>query len=490
MVIIIGGGATGLGVAWDLILRGIPVTVVESGDIGAGTSGRFHGLLHSGARYVVTDPVSAKQCRDENIVLRRIAPSAIETVGGYFVAVDEVGESFIPRWKDAARACDIPVREVDRDTLFRRLPELNREASRGFFVRDAVLEGFKLLYLLRSNIEKHGGTVLTHATVTGVQELNGRVTGVTVRTGSYDRVVPGDAIVNASGPWAADVARLFGDQLGMHLTSGLMLIYANRMVQHIVNRLALPGDGDILVPHGHTVILGTTEVAQARPESPQPTREEANYLHQLGQKLFPAMSRWRVLRAFSGVRPLFESDQKDAAARHSRDFRVLDHGARSGLTGAFSIVGGKWTTYRLMAQQTGDAVTRYLGQSRPSLSARTILEPAEVGERRPGRVICECETVTEDELCQHLNEPMDAWRSRLWFAMGPCQGAICAHRGAALRVTHDGVLRAVSELRALRQERDRGIEPVAWGDNARELAFKEALVGQTLAEGGIRGQGR
>ena len=84
-VLIIGGGATGGGIAWDLAQRGLRVVLAEMGDLATGTSGRYHGLLHSGGRYAVRDAESARECIDENLIVRRIAPEAIEDTSGFFV---------------------------------------------------------------------------------------------------------------------------------------------------------------------------------------------------------------------------------------------------------------------------------------------------------------------------------------------------------------------------------------------------------------------
>ena len=88
-VLVIGGGATGAGVAWDAALRGFDVVLVERGDLAEGTSGRFHGLLHSGGRYVVKDPVAAEECVVENATLRRVIPDCIEDTGGLFVTTPD-----------------------------------------------------------------------------------------------------------------------------------------------------------------------------------------------------------------------------------------------------------------------------------------------------------------------------------------------------------------------------------------------------------------
>src|SRR5918912_113978 len=88
-VLVIGGGATGAGAAWDAALRGYDVVLVERRDLGEGTSGRFHGLLHSGGRYAVKDPDAARECLEENAFARRILPDAIEDTGGLFVTTPD-----------------------------------------------------------------------------------------------------------------------------------------------------------------------------------------------------------------------------------------------------------------------------------------------------------------------------------------------------------------------------------------------------------------
>ena len=111
-LLIIGGGSTGLGVAWDACLRGLKVVLVEQGDLGQGTSGRYHGLLHSGGRYVISDPTSARDCAVENRVLRHIAPHAIEDTGGLFVATPADPLDFPDRWFAACQELGVSAEEI------------------------------------------------------------------------------------------------------------------------------------------------------------------------------------------------------------------------------------------------------------------------------------------------------------------------------------------------------------------------------------------
>src|SRR4029079_12436096 len=97
-ILVVGGGATGLGVAWDAALRVYKTLLVEKGDLTHGTTGRYHGLLHSGGRYVVTDQASARECAQENEILRQIMPHCLEDTGGFFVLTPADDEAYVDRF--------------------------------------------------------------------------------------------------------------------------------------------------------------------------------------------------------------------------------------------------------------------------------------------------------------------------------------------------------------------------------------------------------
>src|SRR3954454_4893654 len=112
-VLVIGGGATGVGTAWDAALRGFDVVLVERSDRAEATSGRFHGLLHSGGRYVVKDPLAAKECVDENALLRHLMPDCIEDTGGLFVTPAEEDPGYVDRFVEGCHAASPPVEELE-----------------------------------------------------------------------------------------------------------------------------------------------------------------------------------------------------------------------------------------------------------------------------------------------------------------------------------------------------------------------------------------
>src|SRR3989337_3552060 len=111
-VIVIGAGSTGAATAHDLALRGLRVTVIERGEVASGTTGRNHCLLHSGGRYCVKDQESAIECIDENMILRRIMPEALELNDGLFVAITEDDLAFKDKFLEGCAACHIPARAI------------------------------------------------------------------------------------------------------------------------------------------------------------------------------------------------------------------------------------------------------------------------------------------------------------------------------------------------------------------------------------------
>ncbi|HEY7828075.1 MAG TPA: (2Fe-2S)-binding protein, partial [Candidatus Limnocylindrales bacterium] len=212
-----------------------------------------------------------------------------------------------------------------------------------------------------------------------------------------------------------------------------------------------------------------------------------------GEQLFPDLRQMRLLRAYAGVRPLYAPEEiggGPAAERAiSRAHVVVDHAARDGVSNFVSIVGGKLTTYRLMAEQTADLVCRRLGVDAPCTTADEVLPGQGVdrsfywlGDRLAEHeadgggdagLICECEYVTRPMLEAFLAERMpcslDDVRRGTRLGMGPCQGAFCTFRAAGLMAEHGPMDRTDEPLVGFLAERYRGTRPIAWGRQLQEL---------------------
>jgi glycerol-3-phosphate dehydrogenase len=509
-VLIIGGGATGGGTALDLALRGLRVALVERRDLTDGTSGRYHGLLHSGGRYAVRDPESARECIAENRILRKIVPHAIEDTGGLFVTTPDDDPAYADIWLAASRSCGIDAEEIPVARALQQEPVLNRRITRSFRVPDASCDSFDVLTSLGAAIEAHGGTVLIYHKVTGLILEKGKVAGAiirNVRTGE-ERRLRAEMVVNAAGAWAGQIAAMAGCPVTVRPSKGTMVAMAYRFVNTIVNRCHVPGDGDILVPVGTVAVIGTTSVTVADPNDISVQAWEVQRMLDEGENMVPGFSQVRALRAWAGVRPLYEDSGGTEGREVKRTFAVLDHVERDGVPGLVTVVGGKFTTYRLMAERTADLVCAHLGVTK-SCSTKDYLLPdvrvpltgsrphwlgyrlehVESSSKRDS-LLCECELVTRSEFEQAVRQHpdtaspciLDDLRRDLRLGMGPCQGGFCAYRAAAILQEAAGldVVRATDALASFAQERWKGQRPLLWGQSLRQALLDEHIYRNIL----------
>jgi len=378
-VVVIGGGATGCGLAWDLALRGLEVALVERGELASGTTGRFHGLLHSGARYVVSDPVTAGECYRESVILRRVAKAAVEDTAGLFVFGDGDDGAYLEQWIAGCRQAGIPVTETPMAEAHLREPALDPGIKRAFLVPDAVCNSIALCASLGRGAQSRGARMLTFHRCNGIQMQNRRVTGVNVtdvRTGASSSLSC-KMVVIAAGPWSGKIAKAAGVDLSMDLVRGAMIAFRGSAVRGPVSRLQPPGDGDIILPRGKMSIAGTTSVVTDDPDDRRVDEWELELVRKQIGAFISGLSDTQVAHAWAGVRPLYNAGESAGITKNldshswTRDFTVLNHESRDGVSGLISIVGGKLTSFRLMAEKTADAVCQALGNSEPCRTAST-----------------------------------------------------------------------------------------------------------------------
>lgn len=518
-VVVVGGGATGVGILRDLSLRGIPALLLEQGDLAHGTSSRFHGLLHSGGRYAVKDDKAAQECIEENRILKHIATHCIEDISGWFVYLNGDDPNYLQLWIKGCAQVGIPVKEVPLEEAFRLEPLLTRQAIRVFEVPDATVDGFKLLWANVKSAVKYGGNYRTYCKVQSLWLENGQVIGVYAEdliTGETLQV-RSKIVVNAAGPWSSEIAAMSGFDVHIQKSKGSLLVFNQRMFNRVINRLRTPGDGDIFVPHETVTIFGTTSHAVELPDDHQVVEQDVTFLIEMGSNLVEEIEQHRIVRAFAGIRPLYESvDTSEYEGRGvSRNFTLIDHEKMDGVRGLVSIVGGKLTTYRLMAEKVTDWVAaklevntvcstaeeplqnelvtevwdkarQLLGTAAADKMMKRLNEQAgsvvEAIARQPllGQFVCECEMVTQAEVLHALQDPavhsLDDLRHQTRLGMGTCQGAYCTYRATPMiQEAFGGWERTVKEYQILLGERWRGITPVLWGEQLRESELARAL---------------
>ena len=394
-LLIIGGGATGAGIARDAAMRGIRTALVEQGDFATGTSSRSSRLIHGGLRYLEHGHLRLvfEACRERRILLK-IAPHLVWPRSFLFPVFRGAR---VPRWKLEAGLLLYDLlallrnvrqhRMLSKRALLRAEPGLrSTDLLGGARYYDAQCDDARLTLANVRDAHRHGALVANYARAEHVDAAGGRVGGariVDLTTGA-EQTVRALTVVNATGPWS-DAVRADG-VTRLHTTKGVHIVVSRqRLGNHEAATYTSPVDGRVMfvVPWGCLTYIGTTETEFSRPLGEvRADGKDVVYLLRSVNALFPEarLTPDDVYATWAGVRPLVRQADAEDPNAVSREHIVVE--SESGL---ISIVGGKLTTYRSMAAEVVDVVAKklreYDGRSTPS-RAPTDTEPLPGGESR------------------------------------------------------------------------------------------------------------
>ncbi len=372
-IVIIGGGATGIGIAVDAATRGYKVALVEQHDFGKGTSSRSTKLVHGGVRYLAQGNLSlVREALHERGLLRQNAPHLVHDLPFVIPCYHWWERTYygiglkLYQWL-AGKLGFGPTRWLSRTETLRRLPGVQPKGLRGGVVySDGQFDDARLLINLASTALAAGATVVNY--VRAVKLLHddaGELHGIVIQdqeTGAEAELIA-RAVINATGPFCDEVRHLDDP-------SAPPLLARSQGAHIVLDRSFLPAENALMVPktsdgrvmfaipwHGHTLI-GTTDVPLAgAPLEPVPLEQEIDFiLETAGQYLAKKPTRADILAQFAGIRPLVKAGNAKNTSKLSRDHTI--HFDPSGLV---TITGGKWTTYRNMAE---DCVNRVIQHHR------------------------------------------------------------------------------------------------------------------------------
>lgn len=399
-LIVVGGGATGLGVALDATTRGLSTLLLEAGDFAQGTSSRSTKLIHGGVRYLAQlDFHLVREALHERGLLLKNAPPALVRSLGFVLPC--YGWSELPTYAAGLKLYDAlagrlglaPSRLLTPGEVRRQVPTLaprdptGRSLKGGILYFDGQFDDARLAIALVRSIHAHGGLALNGCTVTGLRHEGGRLVGVEARTEEGEAFALGArAVVNATGVGVDSLRRL--DQPG-----AAPLLSPSQGAHIVLDRDFLPGERAVLLPRtvdgrvlfcipwlGKTLV-GTTDTPRpallgAIPRDPQPLPAEIDFLLAGAGQILDRRPGPEDIRArFAGLRPLVKAAAGTVTAQLSREHLIQR--APSGLV---TVTGGKWTTYRRMGEEVVDTVLRAGGWAwRGSITAELPLEPLEYG---------------------------------------------------------------------------------------------------------------
>ena len=392
-VLVIGGGVTGAGVALDAVARGYKVALVEKIDFASGTSSKSTKLVHGGIRYLPNfDFALVHEALVERGTLLRNAPYLVQPVG-FILPLYEgdrhpVGLPFsTPGGIGLGLIMDIGLwmydfmagmfagsrgvkrhRRLSRNKVMELAPALVTEGLKeGFVYYDAQTNDARLTLALIRTAAQFGADIANYAEVTSFVTENGKVTGAHVRDqlGNQDITVRARHIVNATGVFSEQIEALAGyePQVQVNPSKGVHLVFSCEDVKLGNDAIVLPETDDkrilFLVPWESRAIFGTTDTGSGDLDHPTATQEDISYLlNHLKRYLSVQLTEENIISVYAGYRPLLSSRGGHSTAKLSRTHAVLQ--SPSGLV---TIVGGKLTTYRRMAQDTVDVLSRRDGST-------------------------------------------------------------------------------------------------------------------------------
>ncbi len=371
-VVIIGGGATGLGTAVDAASRGYSALLLEQHDFAKGTSSRSTKLVHGGVRYLQQGNVSLvlEALRERGLLIQN-APHLVRNQS-FIVPNYDWWEG--PFYGVGMKVYDMlagklglgPSKNLSLQDTIEKLPTLEREGLRGGVIYyDGQFDDSRMAINLVQTAADHGGTLINYAKVTGLIKSNDMMDGVKVKDqlSGDEFEVNGRVIINATGVFTDNIVQ-------MDNPKAKPMIAPSQGIHLVIDREFSPGDSAIMVPHtddgrvlfavpwNGKLVLGTTDTPVKETSlEPRAFEEEIEFiLKHATQYLTGNPTRKDVRSVFAGLRPLVKAgDDKDTASL-SRDHTLIV--SKSGLV---TITGGKWTTYRKMAQDTIDQAATVAG---------------------------------------------------------------------------------------------------------------------------------
>ena len=373
-ILIIGGGITGAGVALDAALRGLRVGLIDKADFASGTSSASSKLVHGGLRYLEHGSLHlVYEALHERKLLLQNAPHLVHPLR--FI-LPFTRDTRVPPWKWragltlydllAGRSNLRRSRPLDVSSLRDEFPGLNHETLLGGAeYYDAQMDDARLCVEVVRTAALHGARVANYVEAIGFERRDSHVSGVRAldRIGGGEFSIYARQILNAAGPWVDAVCRLAGDNEPAHLrpTKGVHAVAPGRGLAAAF-LLLHPSDGRVffVIPWMGKTLLGTTDTeCNETPDDLTVSPPEIDYLLQGHNHYFsPPLGSNDVLGSFVGLRPLIRARPGEPSSL-SREFRIF-----ASSSGLVSVAGGKYTTYRRMAEVVTDELVRRLGKRR------------------------------------------------------------------------------------------------------------------------------
>ena len=479
-VVVIGGGSTGTAVARDCAMRGLKTLLLERDDIASATTGANAGMISSGFKYY-SEPEIMDICSDEVIHFRHIAKHIVTKNPILFPLLDlsdfssSDGTSGVTEYAKRVEERGVPpFLFLTPEASLELEPMLSDEVIGSGYIEEYFIDPFRLCILQAMDAIGHSATIKTYCEVTEIVPNNDDghyVVFFNRITGEIEKI-HGTVIINASGPWAPEIAGFAGFSLNLRLNKGAHVILDRRVVNVGLTTRSVDGRWVYMYPHENTTLIGTTALdTWDNPDELVTSQDEIEYLLKSFEPIVPSIKEARIIRTMEGVRPMAPV-WKVPEDEVTRGYEIVDHKSE-GASGFLSFSGGKLVMCRHMAEAVTDIACKKLGieaacetHLKPLPGTGTAVDIIALAEKykvsqhalerlraRRGTeiskvldltvenpewksTICKCEPVIEAEIRYSIRnefpQTLNDLRRRVRLGTGPCQGTSCTFKAAMI----------------------------------------------------------
>jgi len=369
-IAVIGGGIAGLSIARDLAMRGLDITLFDRQKIGYGTTTQCAGMLHSGARYATKDLKTAKLCLQENKIVQRIVPHAVGKQKAYFVRYTDDEPEYEKNFIKGCKKVGIPIKKISGKIARQNEPMLGPRISHVFETPDKVIDTFTLMFSYFYDLRKRSNVKIYENTEIKSTKFDKDKWKIRTNKATFSF----DFVINSSGDGLSQVSKLFGQNVELSYIYGSMALFSGRLNSRIITRCAPNATGDVIVPAHKFTLIGSTWHKRDKRSVVKINKEDEKEIREIAGNMIPEARSSKLLSSLTSVRTHLRDDSYSDSFGNKRDFLILEHQDHGKYINLMSVLPGKMTIARYVAEQTGDIVCKRLNIKKESKTAITPIK--------------------------------------------------------------------------------------------------------------------
>lgn len=374
-IAIIGGGIAGLSIARDLALRDLDVTLFDKQKIGNGTTTQCAGMLHSGARYATKDLKTAKLCLQENQIIQKIVPHAVGSKKAYFVRYANDDSEYEKKFIEGCKKVGIHINKISEVKAKQNEPMLGSRVSHAFETPDKVIDTFTLVFSYLNDLKERNNVKIYENTKIKPAILNKDIWNIKTDKGTFSF----DFVINSSGDGLSQVSKLFGQDIELSYIYGSMALFNSRLSSRIITRCAPNATGDVIVPAQKHTLIGSTWHERDKRSVVKINKKDEKEIKKTAKNMIPKVKDAKLLSSLTSVRTHLKNDSYSDSFGSKRDFLILAHQNNGKYINFMSVLPGKMTIARYVAEKAGDIVCKKLNVKQKSkTSTMPISKPTTI----------------------------------------------------------------------------------------------------------------